>query len=60
MSPALSELRYLRLKQRAWEASDFDCCDREIITAIAQVQGLGENCMEHTLGNHAWQHIPPL
>ena len=33
---------------------EFDCYDREIITAIAQAQGLDENYVENALENHAW------
>lgn len=36
----------------------FDYYDREIITAIAQNQGLDEKYAENTLDNHGWQTIP--
>lgn len=46
------------LGKRLADALEFDYYDREIITAIAQAQGLDENYVEHALDSHAWQHIP--
>ena len=46
------------LGRRLADVLEFDYYDREIITAIAQAQGLDENYVEHALENHAWQHIP--
>ena len=46
------------LGKRLADVLGFDYYDREIITAIAQAQGLDEHYVEHALENHAWQHIP--
>ena len=46
------------LGKRLADVLGFDYYDREIITAIAQAQGLDENYVEHILENHAWQHVP--
>ena len=46
------------LGKRLADELEFDYYDREIITAIAQAQGLDENYVEHALDNHAWQHVP--
>ena len=46
------------LGKRLADILGFDYYDREIITAIAQAQGLDENYVEHALENHEWQHIP--
>lgn len=36
----------------------FDYYDREIITSIAQAQGMDEGYVEKALEDHAWQHVP--
>ncbi len=46
------------LGKRLAETLGFDYYDREIITAIAQAQGLDENYVESALDNHGWQRVP--
>lgn len=46
------------LGKRLADYLGFDYYDREIITAIAQNQGLDEKYVENTLDNHGWQTIP--
>ncbi len=46
------------LGKRLSDALGFDYYDREIITAIAERQGLDENYVEETLDHRAWQMIP--
>lgn len=46
------------LGKRMAEILGFDYYDREIITAIAEKQGLSENYVENTLNNHGWQTVP--
>ncbi len=46
------------LGKRLADILGFNYYDREIITAIAQKQGLDENYVEKALDNHVWQSIP--
>lgn len=46
------------LGKRLADELGFDYYDKEIITAIAQRQGLNENYVENALENHAWQTVP--
>ncbi len=46
------------LGKRLADTLGFDYYDREIITAIAQAQGMDEGYVEKALEDHAWQHIP--
>lgn len=46
------------LGKRLADLLGFDYYDREIITAIAQAQGMDENYVESALEDHAWQRIP--
>lgn len=46
------------LGKRLADVLGFDYYDREIITAIAQAQGMDEGFVERALEDHAWQHIP--
>ena len=46
------------LGKRLADLLGFDYYDREIITAIAQAQGMDEGYVEKALEDHAWQHIP--
>lgn len=46
------------LGKRLADVLGFDFYDREIITAIAQAQGLKEDYVEKALENHVWQQIP--
>lgn len=46
------------LGKRLADRLGFDYYDREIITAIAQAQGMDENYVAKALENHAWQHVP--
>ena len=46
------------LGRRLADVLGFDYYDREIITAIAQAQGMDEGYVEKALEDHAWQHIP--
>ena len=46
------------LGKRLADTLGFDYYDREIITAIAQAQGMDEHYVEQALEDHAWQHIP--
>ena len=46
------------LGKRLADVLGFDYYDREIITAIAQAQGMDEGYVEKALEDHAWQHIP--
>ena len=46
------------LGRRLADLLGFDYYDREIITAIAQAQGMDEGYVEKSLEDHAWQHIP--
>ena len=46
------------LGKRLADELGFDYYDREIITSIAQAQGMDEGYVEKALEDHAWQHIP--
>ena len=46
------------LGKRLADTLGFDYYDREIITAIAQAQGMDEGYVEKALEDHAWQHFP--
>lgn len=46
------------LGKRLADILGFDYYDREIITAIAQAQGMDEKYVEHALENHAWTRVP--
>ena len=46
------------LGKRLADELGFDYYDREIITAIAQAQGMDENYVEKALEGGGWQHIP--
>ncbi len=46
------------LGKRLADELGFDYYDNEIITAIAQHQGLDESYVERALENHIWQTIP--
>lgn len=46
------------LGKRLADVLGFDYYDREIITAIAQAQGMDEGYVEKALEDHAWQRIP--
>ncbi|MBD5118385.1 MAG: cytidylate kinase-like family protein [Clostridiales bacterium] len=46
------------LGKRLADTLGFDYYDREIITAIAQAQGMDENYVEKALEGGMWQHIP--
>lgn len=46
------------LGKRLADALGFDYYDREIITAIAQAQGLDEDYVARALDNHMWQRVP--
>lgn len=46
------------LEKRLAEALGFDYYDREIISVIAQTQGLDEDYVERELDNHGWQNVP--
>ena len=46
------------LGKRLADTLGFDYYDREIITAIAQAQGMDERYVERALEAGAWQHIP--
>ena len=46
------------LGKRLADVLGFDYYDREIITAIAQAQGMDEGYVEKALEDHAWQHVP--
>lgn len=46
------------LGKRLADTLGFDYYDREIITAIAQAQGMDEGYVEKALEDHTWQHIP--
>lgn len=46
------------LGKRLADVLGFDYYDREIISAIAQAQGMDEGFVERALEDHAWQHIP--
>lgn len=46
------------LGKRLADELDFDYYDKEIITAIAQRQGLNEGYVEKTLDNRVWQSVP--
>lgn len=46
------------LGKRLADLLGVDYYDREIITAIAEQMGLGENYVERILESHAWQNIP--
>ena len=46
------------LGKRLADELGFDYYDREIITSIAQAQGMDEHYVEKALEDHAWQHIP--
>lgn len=46
------------LGKRLADTLGFDYYDREIITAIAQAQGMDEQYVESALENHAWQQVP--
>ncbi len=46
------------LGKRLAELLGFDYYDREIITSIAQAQGMDAGYVEKALEDHAWQHIP--
>ena len=46
------------LGKRLADVLGFDYYDREIITAIAQAQGMDEGYVEKSLEDHAWQQIP--
>ena len=46
------------LGKRLADILGFDYYDREIITAIAQAQGMDENYVEYALDNHAWTRVP--
>jgi len=46
------------LGKRLADLLGFDYYDREIITAIAQAQGMDENYVEKALEDHVWQRIP--
>lgn len=46
------------LGKRLANALGFDYYDKEIITSIAQAQGMDEGYVEKALEDHAWQHIP--
>ena len=46
------------LGKRLADSLGVDYYDREIITAIAEQTGLGENYVEQILESHAWTKIP--
>ncbi len=46
------------LGKRLADQLNFDYYDREIITAIAQKQGLNETYVERALDNRTWQSVP--
>ena len=46
------------LGKRLADSLGVDYYDREIITAIAEQTGLGENYVEQILESHAWKKIP--
>ena len=46
------------LGKRLAEHIGFDYYDREIITSIAQAQGVKEEYVEHLLDNHDWKSVP--
>ena len=46
------------LGKRLADLLGFNYYDREIITAIAEAQGMDEGYVEKALEDHAWQHIP--
>lgn len=46
------------LGKRLSDTLGFDYYDREIITSIAQTQGMDESFVEKALEGGAWQHIP--
>lgn len=46
------------LGKRLADALGFDYYDREIITAIAQAQGMDEHYVEKALEGGAWQNVP--
>lgn len=46
------------LGKRLAETLGFDYYDKEIITAIAEKQGLDENYVQKSLENHGWKSIP--
>ena len=46
------------LGKRLADTLSFDYYDREIITSIAQAQGMDEGYVEKALEDHAWQHVP--
>ena len=46
------------LGKRLADRLGFDYYDREIITAIAQEEGMDEHYVEKALEDHAWQRIP--
>lgn len=46
------------LGKRLSDILGFDYYDREIITAISESQGLGEDYIERSLENHAWRTVP--
>ena len=46
------------LGKRLADELGFDYYDREIITSIAQAQGMDEGYVEKSLEDHAWQQIP--
>ena len=46
------------LGKRLADVLGFDYYDREIITSIAQAQGVKEEYVEHLLDNHGWKSVP--
>lgn len=46
------------LGKRLADALGFDYYDREIITAIANAQGMDESYVEKFMENHSWRFIP--
>ena len=46
------------LGKRLADLLGFDYYDREIITAIAQAQGMDENYVDRALENNAWARVP--
>ena len=46
------------LGKRLADVLGFDYYDREIITAIAQAQGMNEKYVEYALDSHAWTTVP--
>lgn len=46
------------LGKRLADVLGFDYYDREIITSIAQAQGMNESYVEKALEDHAWQQVP--